>query len=777
MTSEMELRVLVSTSQREETEGICGLLSGAGLLAVPCDGIEALGRELITGAGVLLVTDEVLAANQTRLIEVLKQQPAWSDIPIVVLAGNATDGGDTGILESMNAALVELPVRERALLPLIRSGLRARRRQYEVRDQIVQCQETAEALLTERERLRITLASIGDAVISTDAEGRITFLNGVAEHLTGWSSANAKAQPLPHVFQIVNEHTREEVESPAIRALREGVIVGLANHTLLIARDGTERPIDDSAAPIRDSAGGTIGAILVFRDVTERKRAEEARARLAAIVESSDDAIVSKSLDGTIHSWNAGAERLFGYTAAEAVGQPIALIIPPDRQEEEREILARLSRGARIDHFETVRIARDGRPIDISLTVSPVRDAEGRIVGASKVARDITERKRTEQALKELNATLESRVEERTAALRALAVDLARTEHRERRRLSHVLHDQVQQLLVAANLHVGLAASDTEKADQKQSFDRALGVIQQAIQACRTLAVDLSPPLLDDRGLAAGLEWLAHRSHENLGLEVSFASDGATDVEDGDVRALLFRATQELLLNVVKHARTTQATVRLIRPAPDQLQVEVTDHGVGFHMPPEEIRSGSPDSFGLLSIRERVRHLGGALEIDTAPGRGSRIRVTVPVKLLSPPAAPTPPADVLHDPIASREEVTRILVVDDHKILREGLIVVLSREADFKVVGEAADGLQAIQLAKELAPDVILMDVSLPGMTGIAATRMVMAARPGVRIIGLSAHDDASVRQAMIEAGASHYFTKGGPPAQLIAAIRSGSRE
>lgn len=161
MTSEMELRVLVSTSQREETEGICGLLSGAGLLAVPCDGIEALGRELITGAGVLLVTDEVLAANQTRLIEVLKQQPAWSDIPIVVLAGNATDGGDTGILESMNAALVELPVRERALLPLIRSGLRARRRQYEVRDQIVQCQETAEALLTERERLRITLASIG----------------------------------------------------------------------------------------------------------------------------------------------------------------------------------------------------------------------------------------------------------------------------------------------------------------------------------------------------------------------------------------------------------------------------------------------------------------------------------------------------------------------------------------------------------------------------------------------------------------------------------------
>ena len=255
-------------------------------------------------------------------------------------------------------------------------------------------------LAKERERLQITLASIGDGVISTDVEGRVTFLNGVAEALTGWTQAEAAGLPLVEVFHIINEHTRRPAENPALRALRDGVVVELANHTVLIARDGRERPIDDSAAPIRDENGAPVGAILVFRDVTDRRHAEVVHARLAAIVESTGETILSTSLDCVIQTWNPAAERLFGYSAAEAIGRQTALIIPTERLGEEREIFARIVRGERVEAFETVRVARDGRHLDIALTVSPLVDSEGQVVGAAKVGRDISERKRAERALR-----------------------------------------------------------------------------------------------------------------------------------------------------------------------------------------------------------------------------------------------------------------------------------------------------------------------------------------------------------------------------------------
>jgi PAS domain S-box-containing protein len=251
------------------------------------------------------------------------------------------------------------------------------------------------------ERFHVTLASIGDGVISTDNEARVTFMNSVAEELTGWTCQEALGVPLDELFRIFNENTRQPVENPVARVLREGVVVGLGNHTFLLSKDGKERPIDDSAAPIRGRDGDLIGVVLVFRDATKQRTAELALRKLAAIVESSDDAIVSKTPDGIIQSWNRGAERIFGYSEREAIGKPITMLIPQDRLSEETEFMRRLRSGERIDHCETVRITKDGRKIDVSLTISPIRDEAGHLIGASKILRDITNRKRTEDAARE----------------------------------------------------------------------------------------------------------------------------------------------------------------------------------------------------------------------------------------------------------------------------------------------------------------------------------------------------------------------------------------
>ena len=252
-----------------------------------------------------------------------------------------------------------------------------------------------------------TLASIADGVIVTNASGQITFINSIAQELSGWSPKDAVGSRIADVLILVNETTRAEVPNPVDHALRSGKTVGLANHTTLIGKQGREFCIDDSAAPIRDTNGHILGAVLVFRDITTQRRGEDAIRRLAAIVDSSDDAIISKDLNGIITSWNKSAERLFGYTEVELVGKPITILIPADRLDEEPQILARIRSGERVDHFETIRRRKDGTLLEISLTISPIRDTTGAIKGASKIARDITARRKADADIRRANRDLE----------------------------------------------------------------------------------------------------------------------------------------------------------------------------------------------------------------------------------------------------------------------------------------------------------------------------------------------------------------------------------
>ncbi|HEX8181096.1 MAG TPA: PAS domain S-box protein [Pyrinomonadaceae bacterium] len=248
------------------------------------------------------------------------------------------------------------------------------------------------------------------AIIALDTEGLITLWNSAAERIYGWREEEVLGRPLPTVPMA----QREELQRNHRAAVAGRNFVNLEVQRQ--RKDGTLIDVAISTAALKDADGRPSGVLALIADVTERKRAEAQQFQLAAIVEGSDDAIISKDLNGTILSWNSAAERLYGYTAAEAIGQPVTMVIPPDRPDEETRILERIKRGERVAHYETVRLRKDGVRIDVSLTVSPLKDATGQVIGASKIARDITERKRSERALR--------RSEERNQALLNAIPDL-----------------------------------------------------------------------------------------------------------------------------------------------------------------------------------------------------------------------------------------------------------------------------------------------------------------------------------------------------------------
>lgn len=259
------------------------------------------------------------------------------------------------------------------------------------------------------------------AVYTTDADGRITFYNEAAAQLWGCRPGigTSKWCGSWRLFWPDGRPMRHE-DCPMAIALREGAPC-LGREAVAERPDGTRVPFMPLPAPLKDASGKVVGGINVLVDITDRIEAEVAMARLAAIVASSEDAIVSKTLDGTVTSWNAGAVRIFGYQPDEMIGQSIKRIIPPELHAQEDEILARLRRGDRIEHFDTVRLTKLGERIEISLAISPIRDAAGKLVGASKVARDISERKRNEQLQRLLLDELNHRVKNTLATIQAIA--------------------------------------------------------------------------------------------------------------------------------------------------------------------------------------------------------------------------------------------------------------------------------------------------------------------------------------------------------------------
>jgi PAS domain S-box-containing protein len=508
------------------------------------------------------------------------------------------------------------------------------------------------------ELMRVTLGSIGDAVITTDIAGRVASLNAVAESLTGWRNAEARGQSLDSVFRIIDEESREPLESPAARALRENAIVGLANHAVLIGKDGVERAIDDSAAPIKDQDGRVSGCVLTFRDISQRRRWEDLAAGrlldarlLAAIVESSDDAIVSKSLDGIIRTWNAGAERLFGYTAEQAIGRHISLVIPEDRIAEEDNIIANLRAGRRVDHFETERKRSDGRRIQVSLTISPIKDDAGNVVGASKIARDITERKQAEAERERL-----------TANLTKLAADLSQVDRRKNEFLATLAHELRNPLAPIRNMLEVLKRGNRESIGQAvDTMQRQLGQLVRLVDDLLDISrithnrIELRRTRID---VAAAIEQAVEAARP-LADESGHTIEVALPRESIHVNADPVRLTQivdNLLNNSCKYMHPGGTISVKVERDGDEAVITVADTGIGI--PPANLatifdmftqidrgleRSRGGLGIGLTLVKRLVQMHGGAVEARSAgEGTGSQFIVRLPVSSDAGRAAPPP---------------------------------------------------------------------------------------------------------------------------------------
>jgi PAS domain S-box-containing protein len=365
-------------------------------------------------------------------------------------------------------------------------------------------------------------------------------------------------------------------------------------------------------------SGMTLAAAIAEREQAEREReqlvrkqaAMEERLRLAAIVESSDDAIIGKDMDGIITDWNRGAERLYGYSAGEMIGLSISLLVPPDRSDDFAEIITKIKHGDSVNRYETVGQKKDGTRVEVSLTVSPIIDTESRIVGASAIARDITERKLAEETLLEMSGRLITAQEE------------------ERTRIARELHDDLGQRM--ALLQIGLEQFEHDTAglspQTRQHLQNLAEVASQFSSDLHNLSHQLHPVKLDLQGLVPAMGSLCGELSKQHGIKINFVHHDVPVRIREDAALCLFRIVQEALRNVVKHSEAVEAGVELSGNG-GGIDLCISDCGTGFNTQSASGKRG----LGLISMRERLRLVGGHFSIESKPSHGTRIRVRIPV--------------------------------------------------------------------------------------------------------------------------------------------------
>jgi signal transduction histidine kinase/ActR/RegA family two-component response regulator len=428
-------------------------------------------------------------------------------------------------------------------------------------------------------------------------------------------------------------------------------------------------------------------------------------------------------------------------------------------------------------------------PLWVRADIIADRTEAGKVIQWRMVLADITSRKKAEEKIRTLNQTLEQRVAERTVELenrtrqlQQLALELADAEGHERRRIASILHDDFQQQLAYIKIELAMLQKDVDpKIGQRLEFLRHL--IGESIEKSRNLSYKLNPPALHRNGLLVALDVLAQDMKDKHGLVVQVRTLPDAEPDSLTLASILYRSVMELLTNVSKHSGVDAAVVDL-RSQNGMIHIRVEDFGSGFDYDTVRSRQGRGAGFGLYNIEDICNFLGGSMEIKTTPGKGCRVVLIVPRDVARKAVYPEPPLERTvnrelmgvepAEPAQALDESgqIRILLADDHQLIREALSKLLQGCKGLIIVGQAIDGREVLQMAAQLKPHVILMDVTMPKFDGFEATARITHAHPAIRIIGLSIHNDADTLQKMRHAGASAYLTKTSSLETLVETIR-----
>ena len=640
--------------------------------------------------------------------------------------------------------------------------------QEEMNKQLLQTNFT---LQISEERLAVTLNSIGDAVMATDAAGRLSLMNPLAEKLTGWTRAEAIGRPVVDIIRVINQETRQPFTIPIVETLAHGAIHGLANHTVLIARDGSECAIADSCAPIRDRGGQIVGAVLVFRDVTKeyavQKALRDQQFYTRSLIESNIDALMTTDSSGIITDVNQQMVALTGCTQAELIGTPFKdYFTNPELAEVG---IKRVLSEKKVSNYELTARAKNGKITEVSYNATTFYDHDGKLQGVFAAARDITESKRLDKVLQDNNAELEK------ARFVAEKANLAKSIFLSR--MSHELRTPLNAILGFAQLLEGGSPSPTsDQAVRLHQISKAGWYLLELINEILDLAViesgklSLSHEAVSLSEVMRECQAMTESQARTRGIHIDFLPFDQSWYANAD-RTRVKQVLINLLSNAIKYNRAHGTIEVKCSCTVERLRISIKDTGMGLS--PEKLiqlfqpfnrlgqESGDEEGtgIGLVVTKQLVELMGGTISVTSTVGVGSEFQIELIRDVTPQLAAGNTLPSLRH---AQRDTaLSTLLYVEDNPANLMLVEQIIAEHPDVRMLS-ARDGNIGIALARTQLPDVILMDINLPGISGVEAMNILRSdpATAYIPIVALSANAMPRDIERGLEAGFFRYLTK-----------------